>query len=100
MPVLTGADMRAARLNNKAKPKAAIPEIPVAVEVKEKASTDGYRMHHPDDPYHAMDCVIKIDEVDVQITRGVALVGEKTALELERRGWLRGAKVENYADFQ
>jgi hypothetical protein len=101
MPVLTGADLRAARNGGSLKKPAKPIEIPVEAEdevavEKSSASTDGWRMHHPDDPSHSMDCTIEVDAVTVQIKRGVALVDEKTALELERRGWIRGAKVEDY----
>jgi len=101
MPVLTGAELKAARLSGnpekKIKPVDNIPEIKVP-EVEE--STEGYRMHHPDDPTHSMNCTIEVNGKTVQIKQGVAVVDEMTAREFERRGWLRGAKVDDYDNFE
>lgn len=101
MPVLTGAALKAAGLEGHLKRKAAPVEIPAVAEApKAIVPKDGWRMHHPDDPFHTMDCIIAIGAEEVHIKKGIALVGEETAKELERRGWLRGAKVEDYEYIQ
>jgi len=95
--VLTGKQLRESSLGKQ--PKEADPvreplDIQETAKEPEKAPEDSFRMHHPDDPSKSMTCKILFMDQEIEIQNGVAVVDESVAAELEKRGWLRGSKVE------